>query len=248
MSMKIARQRGFTLVEVMVASLIGLILIGGVIQIFISSKLAYLRHENLSQMQENGRFALQFMHRYLGRTGLGSPTTPLTLVDSTTNAQDQITGQFVTSGSGKFCQGNNYSNETVISTFFIANEPNSNKPGLRCSRSEGTTGSQELVPNIEHLRLQYGVWDPSTSGTVYSEAVTKGFYDGNTVNTRDVATDDLDRVYAIRVALIARSQEEVRLKNEEKAYTLLDQVLLKDDRYLRQVYTTTILLPNRIQQ
>ena len=53
-------QRGLTLVELMVAMLLGVFLIGGVMQIFISSKQTYRMQENLSRLQENGRFALDF--------------------------------------------------------------------------------------------------------------------------------------------------------------------------------------------
>lgn len=57
------RQHGLTLVEVMVAAAVGLLLTAGAIQIFISSKQAYRTSEAMSRIQENGRYALQFMVR-----------------------------------------------------------------------------------------------------------------------------------------------------------------------------------------
>lgn len=56
-------QCGFTLVELMVAMLISLLLMGGVIQVFSSSSKSYRNHEGLSRIQENGRFAMEFLSR-----------------------------------------------------------------------------------------------------------------------------------------------------------------------------------------
>jgi type IV pilus assembly protein PilW len=56
-------QRGFTVVELMVALLLSLILMGGVVQVFSSSSKTYRTHEGLSRIQENGRFALEFLKR-----------------------------------------------------------------------------------------------------------------------------------------------------------------------------------------
>lgn len=59
------RQRGLTLIELMVAIVISLILTGGVIQIFLGSQQTYRFQESLSRVQESGRFALETMARDL---------------------------------------------------------------------------------------------------------------------------------------------------------------------------------------
>jgi len=51
------RQHGFSLVELMIAITLGLMLIGGVAQIFLSNKRAYNLQEEMSRLQENARFA-----------------------------------------------------------------------------------------------------------------------------------------------------------------------------------------------
>ncbi len=66
---KPARQRGLTLIEIMVALLIGSFLLAGVLQIFIVNKQTYRVQENLSRMQENGRFALDYLNRYIRLAG-----------------------------------------------------------------------------------------------------------------------------------------------------------------------------------
>jgi type IV pilus assembly protein PilW len=57
------RQQGFSLVEMMVAMLVSLILLAGVSQIYLSSRQSYRMQESLSRVQENGRFALEFLSR-----------------------------------------------------------------------------------------------------------------------------------------------------------------------------------------
>lgn len=63
------RQFGLTLVEIMVAMVVSLILLGGVIQIFVSSKTTYRTDNGLARMQENGRFALSFLTKDVRMAG-----------------------------------------------------------------------------------------------------------------------------------------------------------------------------------
>ena len=73
-------QHGFTLIELMIAMLIGVFLMAGVIQIFLSAKQAYRLQENLSRLQENGRFAMDIITKDIRQAGYVStaciPVTP----------------------------------------------------------------------------------------------------------------------------------------------------------------------------
>ena len=62
-------QVGFSLIEIMVALVLGLFLMGGVIQIFFGSKASYNTTENLSRVQENGRLAIELLSRDLRMAG-----------------------------------------------------------------------------------------------------------------------------------------------------------------------------------
>lgn len=57
------RQRGMTITELMVATLVAMLLLGGMMQIFLSSKQTYTVQEGLSRLQENGRFAMDILQR-----------------------------------------------------------------------------------------------------------------------------------------------------------------------------------------
>jgi type IV pilus assembly protein PilW len=70
--------RGFSLVELMIALLIGLIISIGVVQIFSASRATYQLDEGLARAQENGRFALEFLTqdiRHAGYLGCNRDTT-----------------------------------------------------------------------------------------------------------------------------------------------------------------------------
>lgn len=63
------RQTGLSLVELMVAIVVGLILVGGLIQVYLSTKQSYNAQEQLARMQESGRFAMDLITRDLRRAG-----------------------------------------------------------------------------------------------------------------------------------------------------------------------------------
>lgn len=69
------QQTGLSLIELMIAMLIGLLLVIGMIQIFGASRATYQMQDGLSRVQESGRFATQYLQRQLrmvGYMGCGS--------------------------------------------------------------------------------------------------------------------------------------------------------------------------------
>ena len=63
------KQRGLSLVEIMVALTLSLILLAGVVQIMASSKKTYRVADAASRMQENARFAMEFLSRDVRMAG-----------------------------------------------------------------------------------------------------------------------------------------------------------------------------------
>ncbi len=70
------RQLGFSLVELMVALLLGAILTSGVISVFVTSKTTYNVNNALGQVQEAGRFALTTLQPLLVRAGFTGCENP----------------------------------------------------------------------------------------------------------------------------------------------------------------------------
>lgn len=64
--------QGFSLVELMIAMMLGLFLIGGVISVFLSNREVYRQNENLARMQENARYTFEVVGRSV-REAAGIP-------------------------------------------------------------------------------------------------------------------------------------------------------------------------------
>ena len=60
---------GLSLIEMMVAVAIGSVLVFGLLQVFIASKASYQTAEGLARVQENARFALDFLQRDIRMAG-----------------------------------------------------------------------------------------------------------------------------------------------------------------------------------
>jgi type IV pilus assembly protein PilW len=92
------RQKGFSLVELMIALVLGLVLSAGVYQVFTNSTQTYQLSDSLSNLQENLRFAvgrLQYETRMAGHKGclIGEPFNNLD-----TAADDPVYGRLPVSG------------------------------------------------------------------------------------------------------------------------------------------------------
>lgn len=62
-------QAGLSLIELMIALVIGTLLILGAVQVFAASRSAYMISEGIARVQENGRFALDFLQRDIRMAG-----------------------------------------------------------------------------------------------------------------------------------------------------------------------------------
>lgn len=66
---RLARNKGFSLVELMIALLLGLLLSAGIISVYLNSKTAFEQDEEVARVQENGRFALKVLSSNLSMAG-----------------------------------------------------------------------------------------------------------------------------------------------------------------------------------
>lgn len=109
------RELGFSLVELMIALVLGLVIISGVTGVFLSNKQSYRTNNALSQVQENSRIAFELLARDIrqaGLTGCGNTTRVANVLNNPTtnwwsnfnNAlrgyDDDQTDPAVTTGSG----------------------------------------------------------------------------------------------------------------------------------------------------
>jgi len=116
------------------------------------------------------------------------------------------------------------------------------EPGLfRWNMSAGTSGArlQELVEGVETMQILYG----------FSEAAPDG--DGRSIDSWVTADDIPDggwgQVIAIRLSLSVRSPETADFDNTDVTFDLSEtDVTVRGDGRIRQPFTTTIALRNRV--
>jgi len=120
-----SKQHGLTLIELMVSLLISLLIMAGLFTVYQSNQRGYRLNDGLVRVQENGRFAIDFLSRDIRRSGFpfeipaGAPpaTMPVQyyLFDSGANDVDVIgtaAGNFPTSDILALRHGN-FSNLTA---------------------------------------------------------------------------------------------------------------------------------------
>jgi len=82
------RQHGFTLVELMVAMVLGLVVIGGVVSVFLSNQQSYRTNQALGEVQDNSRIAFELMARDIrdaGLTGCGNTDRVANVLNASPN-------------------------------------------------------------------------------------------------------------------------------------------------------------------
>lgn len=83
------KQLGLSLIELMISITLGLFLLTGVVQVFLSSKGVYTSQQAMSRVQEAGRLAIDFMAkdiRMAGYMGCSSRAANMTTVNTLNNA------------------------------------------------------------------------------------------------------------------------------------------------------------------
>jgi type IV pilus assembly protein PilW len=91
------REKGLSLVELMIAITLGLILMSGVVKVFLNSKATYSTQQALSRIQETGRLAIEFVSRDVrmaGYNGCGSRSSGGITVTNTLNNASSFVWNF----------------------------------------------------------------------------------------------------------------------------------------------------------
>lgn len=172
-------QRGLSLIELMVAMVIGCFLILGVTQIFISNQKSYLFQQGQSGNQENSRFALAILNQELSKagyrsnpsrdfpagSGLGCTFPARTSVYALSPTQLCIQYQ-ASNRTDVTCQGTALSTaaqNTIADTYNQINPIIIEKIAFDAATSSITctsgTVTQQLVTGVAGLRFEYGSGD-----------------------------------------------------------------------------------------
>ena len=263
---------GFSLIELMIAMVIGLMLTLGTATMYISSHKSNADRGEYAKIEDNGRVALEILTNIIEHAGYTSTNVnPLenkfiranvtgancggvnnvastTIFNGLTTADDDAgdsigviylgDADLNTDCAGGVlpaaCQAGGVGSinaSRIYNHFSIGSNPDG-LPVLNCAGSR-MSSLVEIAEGVENLQILYGVDNDSD----------------NQVD-RYVASDvvsDWSQVITVQLAILVRSAKPVFKQAEKRSYMLLHNENVKEDRFQRAVFSTTIRLRN-IQQ
>lgn len=248
---KSRHQSGLSLVELMIAMVIGLVLLAGLAQVFVTGQSSYGLQEKMGDLQENGRFALHFLQRDLRMAGY--PKNDVTVkafdivktVDGSGDGADTVSIRFrAPTGGIVDCAGANKAAGELVEDTFSVTKGDDGVRRLTCQGNSGN-GAQPLVDGIENMQVQYGI-DADSS----SEDAGWGYADYYTNATEVSAKGLWNSIVSVRIAILASTINPITDEDEAsqaQSFTLLDVtgIELGDKKVRGRVFTTTIEVRNR---
>ncbi len=97
------KQKGFSLVELMIAATIGLLITLAISTLFITTRQSYSQNDNTAKMQEHARFALELISQDLRHAGfLGNVGCNVSIAEATVTAPAQDCGPTGTATAGLY--------------------------------------------------------------------------------------------------------------------------------------------------
>lgn len=257
----VQKQNGYSLVEVLIAVVIGLLLLAGILQIFLNSKNTYRLEYAFTQVQENGRFISKYLaskirlagYRTLPANGLFpaldsvfSNANPYIFATNGAgnNNSDSLTIRFQGSGDGlgnpdntiRDCLNQPVDANSIATNVFSINANNELTCQATNPDANPVTSTQVLLADIESMQFTFGE-----------------DLDGDNTPDRYVEADhpnlDFSRVVSAKVAILIASQESANPNVDNRSYNLLGTIFTAGgDNLIRQELSFTVQLRNLIEQ
>ena len=255
---KPTKSRGFSLLSLMIAMVIGLFIIAAAGEVYLKSKSSFNARAAVSAVSENGRFAIQDLRRTLAMAGMNVTASeefsdtlrsiaPLNSVNGTVQGTTDEASDIVAIRyrRGPTCYGTGSSDSYI-------NLPLSSAPAtirfsvvndqLMCEKVG--SDARALVSGIKLMKVLYGVDDTD-------DGYANRYLTANQIELETIAPDSKWRdIVSIRVGLVVDSAEQsqpldMRSKTAQTLSLLgMDYDVLANDEKLYKVFTTTVQLRN----
>ena len=230
-----SRNNGFSLVELMIAVVIGLFLVMVVGTLYVNSRTTYVAQDANSRLQENARFAVELLGREIRVAGypnvtfsqittanLFAPPPKFSFGEGALDFSDTPVQLTVSYDAGTDCLGNTAPNNRAVNLYRINSQSQ-----LECL-GNGSATAGVLLDDVEEMQLLYG--QPTATGYTYVTATN--------------ATKE--NVENVRVCLLFRAKADATSK-ANSGQTYLDcqgAPKTATDGFLRRSVTMTITLRN----
>lgn len=233
------KQQGFSLIEMMVAMLIGLFLIGGVISVYVSNSQSSRVNTGLRTIQENGRFALISLRDSLQMAGFISDYDPAIIIDPfdaspafTSNDRIKVIFEGTVDCTGTSVVAVPPATKPFVNNFYSV----SGAGTLQCLGNGAV--AEDIIDGVDQFRILYGLDDDNDNiADRYVTAATVTALGANAWR---------NNVSSVRIGLLLNSVTPVKSVAEAETHSVLDTTVNTNDRLLHRVFTTTIILRNRL--
>lgn len=270
------RQAGVGLVEIMIAMVIGLFVVGGLTQIFLSNKQGFRVQEAQSRLQENARLVSVLLSSTIGQAefqqnaqddpGVVFPAT-LPAIAGLDNYSSGVPNNLVAGTNISTLSG------TLADTDLITIRFQRDGVVTDCLGSNGTSGGAATaagtiavnvyrIDSSNELECNNGVgatpnFQPLLDNVqnmqiLYGEDTNQDRSVDRYVNANDIDVNDFDNVLSAHVAMLLASDGDVKLAEERRTYNLLGTEVIMPpaaedpDRIQRRVIERVIALRNRL--
>lgn len=257
------RMSGFSLVELMIGLALGALITIAAVSLFSTNQRTFALQRALTDIQEQGRFTLDFIARDLRKVGFSRPTLPgvtgvvlepLDLLG--VNVQPSIESGADPEASDVLrisyhgdqdCEGDTSALEQLVVNSYevsadgdlvcVGSLPPAGS-GLLVEDVNNIANGTVLISGVESFQVLYGV-DPSRNGIPNVQQY---------VRANDVAGEP---VLSIRIGILMRSGDQSvgQAAGEVRDFTVLDKVLIGGDAPLveqgiRRLFVTTVRVRN----
>jgi len=227
--------RGFSLVELMIALVLGLVVTLAATQMFNINQRSFQLQQAMADIQEQGQLTLRFIANDIRMTGFFDPDTAgdvgvvvsggMASANGASGASDRLT---IAYHGREDCEGGTSVDLTqVINSYWVSDG------ALRCNGNLSAASGVALIDNVESFQVLYGLRAAGLPPRV-EQYVTAGSIGAN------------DQVIAIKVAFML-SNDEVYLGPEtaSQSVVLLDEKIdTPEDGAMRRLFYRTVAIRN----
>ncbi len=221
--------RGFTLVEIMITLAVSGILMAGVYRVFISQQDSYLAQEQVAEMQQNIRAALDLMTRDIRMAGFDPYSSANAGIVTATAGRFGFTFDEDQDGSLTANEAMTYGFSAVLDADFDGVVDAGTSPlgkNLGTAIGVGGGGFQAVAEELQAIEFNYVLFD----GT---ETTTPG-------------ANQLPQVRSVEISILARARQPDRNFNNVSAYSTASGAVWGpfNDQFRRRFQIITVQLRN----
>lgn len=247
------KQKGLSLIELMIAMLLGFILTAAILQIFQSISLTFKHNGQLARIQENGRFSLELLSRDIHMAGYRNPdkgelinffyveatnecksSDKYCTYDGEAKESDRIAIQLEAVNEVD-CTGHKVAKgKVVVNVYYISELDNISTlycRGFDPDKKAWLSEPAALIAGIDNFQVLYGVSGSDDHVAQY-------------VNAKSVV--EWPKVRAVKIGLLINSGEDTgSILSKNRRYSVLDSGQLSfNDNKARYIYSTTFSINN----